>query len=94
MIYARQPNDVEALKLQHQIRVETGRVNTRARMILLSAQHYSTPALEELLGINQVTIRRWIRRFNEQGPAGLYDAPRPGRPRKSRMQPRPQIRIQ
>jgi Helix-turn-helix domain len=82
MIYARQPTDEEITQLQTMIRRETGRVSQRARMILLSMQHRTTTELAEIFATDKVTVRRWIHRFNLQGPAGLYDVPRPGRPRK------------
>jgi transposase len=32
------------------------------------------------LGVSRPTVYTWIRRFNAQGPEGLYDQPRSGRP--------------
>jgi hypothetical protein len=87
MIYARQPSDEEIAQLQTMIRRETGRVSQRARMILLSMQHRTTTELAEIFATDRVTVRRWIHRFNLQGPAGLYDVPRPGRPRKHDLPP-------
>ncbi|HZU75358.1 MAG TPA: helix-turn-helix domain-containing protein [Dehalococcoidia bacterium] len=29
----------------------------------------------------EATVRRWLKRFNDQGPAGLADEPRPGPPK-------------
>jgi hypothetical protein len=83
MIYARQPSDEEDQELRLMIRRETGRVSQRARMILLSTQRRCTADLAEIFATDKVTVRRWIHRFNVQGPAGLYDVPRPGRPRKN-----------
>jgi Winged helix-turn helix len=82
MIYARQPREEEDAQLRAMIRRETGRISQRARMILLSTQHRSTSELAEIFTTDKVTVRRWIHRFNMLGPAGLYDVPRPGRPRK------------
>jgi Winged helix-turn helix len=82
MIYSRQPNDEESQELRRMIRQETGRISQRARMILLSAQRRSTTELAEIFSSDKVTVRRWIHRFNVRGPNGLYDVPRPGRPRK------------
>jgi hypothetical protein len=82
MIYARQPSEDEEAQLRAMIRRETGRISQRARMILLSTQHRSTSELAEIFTTDKVTVRRWIHRFNMLGPTGLYDVPRPGRPRK------------
>jgi transposase len=56
------------------------RVTTRILMILLSAQGWSALGIAELLGYDPVTVRRWIRRFDRDGIAGLADRPRSGRP--------------
>jgi transposase len=50
-------------------------------MIVLSARGWSAAAIAELLGYDPVTVRRWVRRFDQQGMSGLADRPRPGRPR-------------
>lgn len=81
MIYARQPTVEERRELQHMMRQAIGRVSRRAQLILLSAQHHSVPELATLFEMSRATVRFWIRRFDTQGPAGLYDDPRRGRPR-------------
>ncbi|MFL5759806.1 MAG: helix-turn-helix domain-containing protein [Thermomicrobiales bacterium] len=82
MIYARQPSDEECEELRRMIRQEAGRVSQRARLILLSSQRRTTTELAEIFSSDKVTVRRWVHRFNQLGPSGLYDEPRPGRPRK------------
>jgi len=57
------------------------RVATRALMLLLSLQGWSAAAIAELLDYHPRTVRRWIRRFDGEGVAGLADRPRSGRPR-------------
>jgi transposase len=57
------------------------RVATRMLMVVLSGRGWSASAIAELLGYDPVTVRRWIRRFDRHGVAGLADRPRPGRPR-------------
>jgi len=52
----------------------------RAVMILLSAHGLAPAQIAELLDCHPATVRRWISRFNDEGPAGLADRPRPGRP--------------
>jgi transposase len=82
MIYARQPSEEERLELKRLTRQAVGRVSQRAQMIMLSAQRHTVPKLATLFAMSRATVRFWIRRFNAHGPAGLYDAPRRGRPRK------------
>src|SRR5262245_56527477 len=82
MIYSREPSEQEIEELRHMIRHETGRISQRARLILLSSQRRTTTELAEIFSSDKVTVRRWIHRFNVSGPRGLYDEPRPGRPRK------------
>lgn len=62
-------------------RQEVGRVGQRAQMILLSAQRRTVPELAALFETSRATVRLWIRRFDADGPAGLRDEPRSGRPR-------------
>ena len=54
---------------------------TRAVMVLLSAHGLAPAQIAELLDCHPATVRRWISRFNDEGPAGLADRPRCGRPR-------------
>jgi len=63
-------------------RQEVGRVSQRAQMILLSAQRRTVPEIAHIFDVEDKTVRKWLRRFAAGGPAGLYDAPRCGRPRK------------
>jgi transposase len=82
MIYVRQPTDEEHQELKRMTRQEIGRVAQRAQMILLSAQGRSVPEITLLFATSRKTVRYWMRQFDERGPAGLYDAPRSGRPHK------------
>jgi len=53
---------------------------TRAVMVLLSLHGLSPAQIAALLDCHPATARRWIGRFNAEGPAGLADRPRSGRP--------------
>ena len=53
----------------------------RARIILLSAEGLSNKAVAGRVGLSNVMVGVWRRRFLEQGLMGLYDQPRPGGPR-------------
>ena|SRR5581483_625480 len=59
-----------------------GRVALRAQMVLLSARGFSVRQIAEILEEGEGTVRTWLRRYQQQGAAGLLDLPRPGRPRK------------
>lgn len=82
MIFVRPLTSDEHAELQRMTRQEIGRVSQRAHMILLSAQRRTVPELATLFAVSRATVRFWIRQFEAAGPAGLYDAPRRGRPRK------------
>lgn len=82
MIYVRTPSVGELQELKRMTRQETGRVSQRAQMILLSAQQRTVPEIAGIFDVEYKTVRKWMRRFNTHGPAGLYDEPRSGRPRK------------
>jgi hypothetical protein len=51
---------------------------TRAVMVLLPLRGLTPAQIAELLDCHPATVRRWISRFNAEGPAGLAD--RAGRP--------------
>jgi transposase len=82
MIYVRTPTDDELEELKRMTRQEIGRVAQRAQMILLSAQRRTVPEIAHIFAVESKTVRKWLRRFDADGPAGLYDEPRSGRPRK------------
>ena len=81
MIYVRDPEDEELAELKQMTRQAIGRVSQRAQMVLLSAQHRTVPELATIFDLHPASVRFWLRRFDVAGPAGLYDAPRSGRPR-------------
>lgn len=82
MIYVRQPTDEENLELRRMMRQEVGRVSQRAHMVLLSATRHSVPEIAELFEVCRASVRFWLRQFDTEGPRGLYDDLRSGRPRK------------
>lgn len=53
----------------------------RARVILLSAEGLSQTDIAERVTLSPAMVGHWRRRWRDQGLAGLYDAPRSGRPR-------------
>jgi transposase len=51
----------------------------RARAVLLLEQGYPFVRTAEWVGFTERNLRKWARRFLEQGIAGLNEKPRPGR---------------
>jgi hypothetical protein len=51
----------------------------RARAVLLLAQGERFSHISKRVGLTERNLRKWARRFNEQGVDGLQDRPRPGR---------------
>jgi transposase len=82
MLYARRPTSEELQELGRMTRQEIGRVSQRAQMILLSVRRKSVQQIADIYETSCATVRFWIHRFNAEGPAGLYDRGRSGRPPK------------
>jgi transposase len=82
MLYARQPTDEEWQELKRMTRQEVGRVSQRAEMVLLSVRRKTVREISDLFETCRATVRFWIHRFNAEGPSGLYDRERSGRPPK------------
>lgn len=61
---------------------EVGRVAIRAHFIILSAEGYEAYDIAEIHQTSDVTVYHWMDRFDKEGPEGLYDRPREGRPPK------------
>jgi len=52
-------------------------------MILLAAeQKMSAPTIATLVRETDQTVRHWVKRYQAEGMAGLYNAPQPGAPKK------------
>jgi transposase len=83
MLYARRPTDEELQELKRMTRQEVGRVSQRAQMVFLSIRRKTVPEIADILEVCCATARFWIKRFNAEGPVGLYDRARSGRPPKS-----------
>jgi transposase len=62
-----------------------GRVSMRAHMVLLSARGYSVALIAEIFEVGEDVVRTWLHRFQQEGPDGLADRPRPGRPPTDRL---------
>ena len=56
------------------------RMVERARIVLAAAEGRSAARIAREVGCSGPTVKKWRRRFELDGLAGLRDAPRPGRP--------------
>jgi transposase len=54
----------------------------RAKVVLLAAAGHRNAHIAERLQVTGNTVRKWRRRFRQQGLVGLRDRPRSGRPRR------------
>lgn len=56
------------------------RMVERARIVLAAAEGRSAARIASEVGCSEPTVKKWRRRFEADGLAGLADLPRPGRP--------------
>jgi transposase len=77
--------DAQRRDLERVRRRAVGRVSQRAHMVLLSARGYSVRQIAEIFAVGEDVVRTWLRRYAREGPSGLDDRPRPGRPPKDRL---------
>src|SRR5436305_1253503 len=66
-------------KLAHS-RTASARLVQRAQIIELASQGQTIPQIMQQLHLSEHMVRKWWKRFELQGLAGLEDAPRPGAP--------------
>jgi transposase len=62
-----------------------GRVSQRAHMVLLNARGYTVAQIAEIFEVGEDVVRTWLHRYQQAGPTGLDDRPRPGRPPRDRL---------
>lgn len=67
------------------------RVVERAKLLQLAGEGQSVQQIATTLQINEKTVRKWFKRFEQQGLSGLEDAPRSGAP--SRYTPDNKARV-
>jgi transposase len=72
----------ERRELERIVRSRTAerRMVERARIVLAAAEGRSAARIAREVGCSEPTAKKWRRRFEAEGVAGLRDAPRPGRP--------------
>ena len=80
------------LGLQDEIRrTEEARYDHRLHALLMVAQGKKCSEVAELFGDSTRTVQNWVQRFEKEGFAGLYDAERPGRPKRLNGEQRQEI---
>lgn len=68
------------------------KLRTRVQIILLAIEKAMVaPKIAEITRMNEQSVRRWIKRFNAEGVAGLKNAPRPSRSKKASSSYRSQL---
>jgi transposase len=66
-------------KLAHS-RTASARLVQRAKLIELGKEGQTIPQIMRQLQVSEPMVRKWWKRFEQQGLTGLEDAPRPGAP--------------
>jgi transposase len=74
------PEEQQVIAALLQSRTAPVRLVERARIVPAAADGRSAPAIAATLGCSRPTVYAWIRRFNDQGAAGLQERHRAGRP--------------
>ena len=72
--------EAETVERLARSRTAPARVVERAQIVWQAHHGARVPVIAGRLDIGAATVRRWLRRFNACGLAGLADAPRSGRP--------------
>jgi len=81
-IKLRELTDEEKAAITKLVRSRTAEAREveRARIILLASKGKRVPAIARELELTGITVRTWLKRFNNDGFDGLTDRPRSGRP--------------
>ena len=58
----------------------SARLVERAKILHLGSEGQTVPQIAEAMGLNEKTVRKWFKRFEQEGLTGLEDAPRSGAP--------------
>ena len=74
------PEELAEVKRLAHSRTESARTVERAKMVWLSHGGEGVTAIGREPGVDAVTVRARLKRFNQLGLAGFDDAPRSGRP--------------
>src|SRR5712664_1603104 len=72
--------EVQTIQKWSQSRTEEARLVERAKIIRLASEGHRVPEIAGAVGLDEKTVRKWLKRFAEYGLDGLEDAPRSGAP--------------
>lgn len=82
MKYVGELTETEAVTLEFAYKNHSSaRVRSRAHIIILSSKGYNLQEITDICGMTRQTVSAVIDRWETSGLIGLYDRPRPGRPR-------------
>lgn len=70
----------------------SGRLFKRLQGVKLNAQGYSAKAVSDLLQVHYNSVCNWLRRYEQEGLAGLAERAREGRPRRLDAEQARQVR--
>jgi transposase len=74
------PEELKQIERLAHSRTAPARRVERAQILCSASQGTGVPAIAQQLSLDERTVRLWLKRFNDQGLAGLEDRPRSGRP--------------
>jgi transposase len=82
-LHLRVLTEEERAKIERLTRAQSApvRLVNRARIIKRAADGWTVPSIAQELEVSEKMVRVWLSRFEQDGVAGLEDAPRSGRPR-------------
>jgi transposase len=85
--------DDEARVIGKLVRSQTASVRLvhRAKIVHLASQGKTIPQITAELECAPTVVRKWFKRFEAQGLAGLDDAPRPGAPARYTAEQKAQV---
>ncbi len=84
MKFVRKVEKQDMVRLQEMMKSNSSfKVRKRAHAILLSSKNFKIEELATIFDADRDTISEWLKRWEDYGVEGLFDAPRSGRPRKS-----------
>lgn len=72
-------NDKQRRELRQCGRQAVGRVSERAHYVLMRDDGLTPGEIAQMMTTSESTVRRWLKRYDECGVAGLHDQPRSGR---------------
>ena len=74
---------ITSKEIANLVRTEkNGRVRQRLMAMKFISQGQTIPQAARRMDISERPLRKWLHRFNKEGPNGLCDAPRSGQPPK------------